>query len=75
MDRIEHVNALHDAGHEIIIATARGAETGIDWLHETAQQLQRWGLRYDRLEVGDKPFAHAYVDDRAVHCDDFFGGD
>ena len=65
---IERVNALAAAGHRIIIFTARGTATGIDWEATTRAQLQRWGVRHDALHLG-KPSAQVYVDDRAVHTD------
>lgn len=65
---IERVNALYDQGHKIIIFTARGGTTGIDWRKETLAQLERWGVRYDDLRMA-KPGADVYVDDKAVHVD------
>lgn len=67
---IERVNALAEAGHRIVILTARGSATGIDWEQTTHEQLQRWGVRYDELRLG-KPSGGVYVDDRAVHTDDW----
>lgn len=65
---IERVNALADAGHRILIFTARGGTTGIDWRQTTESQLRDWGVRYDELILG-KPQADLYVDDRTVHVD------
>jgi CMP-N-acetylneuraminic acid synthetase len=59
------VNRLHEAGNRIVIHTARGSETGRDWTADTREQLQRWGVRHDRLCFG-KPAADFYVDDRAL---------
>ena len=63
---IERVNDLARAGHTIVVFTARGTATGIDWDAVTRGQLERWGVRYDDLRFG-KPSADVYVDDRAVH--------
>jgi hypothetical protein len=71
---IERVNALASAGHEIVIFTARGTATGIDWEQVTRAQLERWGVAYDALRFG-KPSADVYVDDRAVHTDAWRAGD
>ncbi len=71
LKRISVVNKLYDGGHEITIFTARGTETGIDWRQLTEEQLVLWGLKYHRLILG-KPFAHKYIDDRAVSDIDFF---
>ena len=62
---IDTVNRLHDAGHEIILFTARGTLTGLDWRPVTERQLKTWDVRYDRLLFG-KPAADVYVDDRAL---------
>jgi branched-subunit amino acid aminotransferase/4-amino-4-deoxychorismate lyase len=65
---IARVNALAQAGHRILIMTARGSTTGIDWRPETERQLAEWGVRYDELHFG-KPGADVFVDDRALHTD------
>jgi len=62
---IEIVNALYNAGHEIILFTARGSATGLDWEAVTERQLQSWGVQYSRLMFG-KPAADYYVDDKAM---------
>jgi branched-subunit amino acid aminotransferase/4-amino-4-deoxychorismate lyase len=71
---IARVNALAEAGHRIIVFTARGTATGIDWDSVTRGQLERWGVRYDELQFG-KPSADVYVDDRGVHTDAWHAGD
>lgn len=71
-DRILKVRRLASEGWKVTIDSARGSETGVDWLDETAHQLRRWGVPYDELRVGQKPFGHVYVDNRAVSADDFF---
>ena len=63
---IERVNDLARAGHRIVVFTARGTATGIDWDAVTRAQLERWGVAYDELRFG-KPSADVFVDDRAVH--------
>lgn len=73
-DRIAVVNRLHDEGNHIVISTARGSVTGEFWLWKTEAQLREWGVRYHALDVGHKPYAHRYIDDRAVNAEDFFGG-
>jgi 3-deoxy-manno-octulosonate cytidylyltransferase (CMP-KDO synthetase) len=71
---IERVNRLAAAGHRILIFTARGTATGIDWQEVTRSQLALWGVMYDELIFG-KPSADVYVDDRAVHCEAWRLGD
>jgi branched-subunit amino acid aminotransferase/4-amino-4-deoxychorismate lyase len=70
---IARVRALARAGHRVVIATARGSATGIDWSERTRAQLERWGVEYDALVFG-KPSADVYIDDRAVHADAWRAG-
>jgi hypothetical protein len=63
---IERVNRLAAAGHRILIMTARGSATGIDWEPVTRAQLERWGVTFHELRFG-KPPADVFIDDRAVH--------
>ncbi len=69
-DRIAKVNDLYARGFRIIIHTARGSKTGIDWRTFTERQLESWGLSYHELSLS-KPFAHAYIDDKACKDTDF----
>ena len=57
-------------GHTILIHTARGALTGIDWTKVTLKQLSVWGVKYHSLIMG-KPFADYYIDDKAINVADF----
>jgi len=61
---VEKINALYDAGHEIIYWTARGAVSGKDWSALTKQQLEDWGVRYTELWM-NKPHYDVWVDDKA----------
>jgi hypothetical protein len=70
-DRINKVNLLYNTGNHILIFTARGTVTGIDWTNLTQDQLSKWGVKYHELKLG-KPFAHIYVDDRGLSDSDFF---
>ena len=67
---IEKVNKLYDEGHRIILYTARGSTTGIDWRQVTEKQMRKWGVRYHELVLG-KPTAHVYVDDKCVNIKDW----
>ena len=62
---IVQINALYEAGHEIILFTARGTVTGIDWRELTEGQLHSWGVKYHKLLFG-KPYADIYVDDKGI---------
>jgi hypothetical protein len=70
IDAIADVNRLYDQGHRIVLFTARGSVTGIDWRPLTESQLQKWGVQYHELVLG-KPPADFYVDDRAIRAADW----
>jgi CMP-N-acetylneuraminic acid synthetase len=65
---IETVNCLRSFGHRVVIHTARGSSTGIDWKAITVKQLTEWGVGFDALTFG-KPAADIYVDDRLMDID------
>ncbi|NQV47714.1 MAG: hypothetical protein HQ504_08025 [Rhodospirillaceae bacterium] len=67
-DVVEWVNALFEDGHRILLNTARGGTTGIDWTKVTERQLKEWGVRYHELIMG-KPTADVFIDDRAINAD------
>lgn len=69
-EAIARVNALYDAKHKILLFTARGSTTGIDWRPTTERQMKEWGVRYHELYLG-KPSADVYVDDKAVNVKDW----
>jgi hypothetical protein len=71
LERIKILNDLFDKGDEIVIHTARGSTTGIDWTELTKNQLANWKVKYHKLQLG-KPFADIYVDDKGIKDSDFF---
>ena len=62
---IRIINTLYEWGHHIVLFTARGSETGIEWTEVTRKQLAEWGVRYHELLFG-KPAADYYVDDKLL---------
>ena len=69
---VEQVNRLYDEGNYIIIMTARGRGSGIDWTELTTEQLNRWGIKYHELEpMFHKPDAGIFIDDRGVNAEDW----
>ena len=62
---IDGINVLYKCGHRIVLFTARGSSTGLDWVSMTQRQLADWGVLYHELRFG-KPAADYYIDDRAV---------
>lgn len=65
---IDMINKLYAMENQIILLTARGYVTGIDWENTTRKQLQQWGLNYHELHFG-KPNADYYVDDHMISLD------
>jgi CMP-N,N'-diacetyllegionaminic acid synthase len=70
--RIKKVNELYEQGNFIIIDTARGSETGINWLARTYSQLIGWGLKFHKLRCGIKLSADYYIDDKGLSVIDYF---
>ncbi len=67
-EMIRVINKLYKMGNQIILLTARGYVTGIDWKEITEKQLKGWGLSYHELYFG-KPNADYYVDDKMIDMD------
>jgi len=65
---IDIVNKLYHLGNEIVLFTARGYVTGIDWQEVTRLQMQDWGVKHHELLMG-KPNADYYVDDKMLGID------
>ena len=63
---IDHVNELYENGHEIVIYTARGCTTGMDWRKVTENQLKAWGVKYHRLRL-DKPYYDLMICDKTIN--------
>jgi len=72
VERIERVNELFDQGHTIVLFTARGSTTKINWSELTKKQMVEWGVKYHDLLFG-KPYADVFIDDKAVNDKDWFG--
>ena len=78
-DRIRQINALADAGNEVIFYTARGMGRTSNDLNAakelfydlTVNQLHRWNVRYKQLFFG-KPAGDYYIDDKATRDYIFF---
>jgi hypothetical protein len=71
LDRIAKINELYDSGHEIHYWTARGSNSGVDWLHLTLQQLKTWGCKYTTAKTG-KPAYDVWIDDKAITAEQYF---
>ncbi len=60
---IETINHLVELGHYVILHTARGSATGIDWCETTRSQMKLWDVKYQEL-IFKKPSADIYIDDK-----------
>lgn len=69
-EMIDQVNRLYDAGHYILLFTARGTTTGLDWRELTEHQMAAWGVRHHELLLG-KPEADAYIDDKGMSLEEW----
>ena len=67
-ENIRRVNRLYDAGNTIVLFTARGTVTGINWTDVTNKQMMEWGVKHHRLQLG-KPAADYYIDDKMIGLD------
>lgn len=63
VNNIQILNALYDKGFHIVLFTARGYSTGIDWKDVTARQMKDWNVHFHELLFG-KPDADIYIDDK-----------
>jgi len=69
---VEQVNRLYDEGNYIIIMTARGRGSGIDWTSLTIKQLDMWGVKYHELEpMFHKPTADIFIDDKGINVEEW----
>lgn len=69
---VDQVNRLYDEGNYIIIMTARGRGSGIDWTDITRNQLALWGIKYHELEpMFHKPTADIFIDDKGINVDEW----
>ena len=69
---VDQVNRLYDEGNHIIIMTARGRGSGVDWTDTTKKMLSDWGVKYNELEpMFHKPNADIFIDDKGVNAEDW----
>lgn len=69
--RIEYVNKLKNENNIIIIWTARGSKSNIDYSDLTKKQLSDWGIQYDDILFG-KPDYDVYIDDKSFNVDSYW---
>ena len=65
---IKKVQAYKRRGDHIIIMTARGSGSKVDWREFTENQLKDFGIPYDQLIVGLKPGGvDVFLDDKSIN--------
>lgn len=62
---IDRINKLYENGNTIILSTARGKASGVNYEELTRQQIFKWKVKHNEIRF-DKPSADFYVDDKAV---------
>tara|TARA_B100000579_G_scaffold431327_1_gene446183 strand:- start:20 stop:325 length:306 start_codon:yes stop_codon:yes gene_type:complete len=62
---IKKINKLF-LNNRIILWTARGTTTGIDWHSLTSKQMEKWGVLHHELHLG-KPFYDIWIDDKCLN--------
>jgi len=70
LERIEYFNSLREQGNTIVIWTARGSKSGVDYEEFTKKQLYDWNVLYDTLLM-KKPDYDVYYDDKSFNIDSF----
>ena len=65
------INELYKK-HEIVIYTARGSLSKINYEELTLGQLNKWGVSFHKLDIGNKPVFDLLIDDRALSDKHFF---
>jgi hypothetical protein len=70
-DRIKKINKLYDEGNTILFHTARGFGTHKNWVSQTREQLNKWGVKYHQLYM-NKPYGNYYIGDEVITIKEFF---
>ena len=65
IENIKGINKLYEEGNTIVLFTARGYESRIDWKEITEKKFAEWGIKYHFLKFG-KPSADFYIDDKLI---------
>ena len=71
IERINKVKELKEKGHQIIIWTARGNNSKIDYMNLTYNQLKLWEVPFDQIILG-KPSFDILIDDKCFNVDSYW---
>lgn len=68
-EAVAEINRLYSKGNYIILFTARGASSGLDWHELTVRQLIDWGIKYNELIDKGKPNGDIFIDDKGLNAE------
>lgn len=68
---VKKLNQLYDSGNRIILMTARGMTSKIDYTEFTKKQMNEFGIKFHELIMNVKPKADFYIDDKAINAKDW----
>lgn len=68
---IDRLNQLYDSGNRIILMTARGMTSKVDYTEFTKKQMKDFGIKFHELIMNVKPKADFYIDDKAINVKDW----
>ena len=70
IENILKINKLYDAGNTITYYTGRGTVSKIDYYDLTKQQLEKWGCKYHKLSIGEKPNYELLICDKTKRIEE-----
>ena len=70
LENIKKINILYKEGNEITYWTARGSVSRIDYFKLTKTQLDKWGCKYHKLSVGEKPAYDLLICDKTKRIEE-----
>jgi D-beta-D-heptose 7-phosphate kinase/D-beta-D-heptose 1-phosphate adenosyltransferase len=70
-EAVKEINYLYENGNIIILFTARGASSGLNWHELTVKQLNHWGVKYHELIDKGKPNGDIFIDDKGLNAVDW----
>ena len=70
IENINKINKLYDIGNEITYWTSRGFFSKTNYFDITKEQLNKWGCKYHKLIVGEKPNYDLLICDRTKRIEE-----
>jgi len=70
LENVKKINILYEEGNHITYWTARGSMTKKDWFKITKSQLDKWGCKYHKLSVGEKPAYDLLICDKTKRIEE-----